>query len=169
MTEITHVLAGVELSHASSDAMVRAAQVARESRARLTVLHALGWEAPSVVQALLGLDTDHLTRDSTVKATAQLARRLAELDIVGTDVEQAIETGVPGPTIASSCRERAADLVVIGDRVSSRVHRALFGSTSSYLLRTSSVPVLVVKSPADRHYRDVLIAVDFSPASVRSV
>src|SRR5690606_6166856 len=72
-------------------------------------------------------------------------------------------------SITAYCEEEEVDLLVIGDRVSGIVQTAIFGSTASYLLRASPAPILVVKTEPERPYRDILIAVDFSPASVRSV
>lgn len=169
MSQIAHVLVGTDLSDGSADVIRRAAQVAGTVGARLTVLHALGLEAPTVVRSVLGMDTEQLTEQATDSATRRLFQSLGGLDLGETRVDGVVQAGLAGPTIAAYCGQHAADLLVIGDRGSGLLQRVLFGSTASHLLRTSPTPILVVKTAPDRPYRDVLVAVDFSPASAASV
>ena len=132
-------------------------------------MHPLGLEAPTVVRSFFGGDTEHLTREATDSATRQLFQSLAGLDLSAVPIDGIVEAGIAGPTIATYSEEHEVDLLVIGDRGSGLLQRVLFGSTASHLLRTSPAPVLVVKSAPDRPYRDVLIAVDFSPACSGSI
>jgi len=75
-----------------------------------------------------------------------VADRAAE---AGVDAETAIEEGVPADTVEAYADERSADVIVLGRRGRSGLRRALLGSTTNALVRTSPVPVLVVGDDAD--------------------
>lgn len=62
-----------------------------------------------------------------------------------------------------------ADLLVCGDKGSQLLTLPLLGSTAERLVRTSPVPVLVVKRAAFFPYRRILIPVDFSPRSLSTL
>ncbi len=67
----------------------------------------------------------------------------------GVDAETAIEEGVPADTVEAYAHERGADVIVLGRRGRSGLRRALLGSTTDALVRTSPVPVLVVGDDED--------------------
>ncbi|HUB98872.1 MAG TPA: universal stress protein [Solirubrobacterales bacterium] len=58
-----------------------------------------------------------------------------------------LERGNPAETILAIAREGDHDLVVMGSHGHSRVHRALLGSVSEKVLKSSTVPVLLMRSP----------------------
>lgn len=58
-----------------------------------------------------------------------------------------LERGNPAERILEIVREGDHDLVVMGSHGHSRVHRALLGSVSERVLKSSTVPVLLMRSP----------------------
>lgn len=58
-----------------------------------------------------------------------------------------LERGAPAETILAIAREGDHDLLVMGSHGHSRVHRALLGSVSEKVLKASTVPVLLMRSP----------------------
>ena len=56
-----------------------------------------------------------------------------------------LERGDPAETILRLAQEGRHDLVVMGSHGHSRVHRALIGSVSERVLRSSRVPVLLMR------------------------
>ena len=58
-----------------------------------------------------------------------------------------LERGNAAETILAIAREEEHDLVVMGSHGHSRVHRALLGSVSEKVLKASTVPVLLMRSP----------------------
>lgn len=58
-----------------------------------------------------------------------------------------LERGNPAETILAIAREGDHDLLVMGSHGHSRVHRALLGSVSEKVLKASTVPVLLMRSP----------------------
>jgi len=70
-----------------------------------------------------------------------VAERAAEADV---DAKTDIEEGVPADTVEAYAADCGADVIVLGRRGRSGLRRALLGSTTDALVRTSPVPVLVV-------------------------
>jgi nucleotide-binding universal stress UspA family protein len=62
--------------------------------------------------------------------------------------------------------EIAADLVVVGAGRRRTLVEKFLGSTADRIVRSSAVPVLVVKDPDDGPYRHVMAAIDLSPTSL---
>jgi nucleotide-binding universal stress UspA family protein len=58
-----------------------------------------------------------------------------------------LERGNAAERILEIAREEEHDLVVMGSHGHSRVHRALLGSVSEKVLKSSTVPVLLMRSP----------------------
>jgi len=79
-----------------------------------------------------------------------------------------IRFGAIADEIAQVARERSATLVVMGAAPHQRANRVIAGERAVHALRSSSVPVLSVPPGFSALPRNVVAAVDFSPASVRA-
>jgi nucleotide-binding universal stress UspA family protein len=169
MNRVTHVLAASDLSPESAHVVQRATRIASVSGARCTVLHSLGLDVPNVVRSFFGQDTAAITKGVIDGVRANLVETTTRLgpETPGTSV--VVETGLPGPTIKDFAAQHDVDLIVVGGFSGHLVRRMVLGSTASQVVRRSTCPVLVVRLPAVRDYRRVLIAVDFSPASATSI
>jgi len=71
--------------------------------------------------------------------------------------------------LAKEVDSLAAGLLVCGARGESVIRRLLLGTTALRMFSTTTCPVLVVKQPPHEPYRRLLVPVDFSPSSLRSV
>lgn len=166
MPDLQHILAATDLSPAALPAVERGFTLARDTGARLTLLHALGLDTLGPLRNLLGQRADEVE-------ARLLAHQRAALEALAADparsrgvattvrVEPALATRVVPEVVA----REAVDLVVVGARGASVARRFLLGSTASHLLRQSHCPVLVVRNPGHTPYRRALLAIDFSPAS----
>ena len=79
-----------------------------------------------------------------------------------------IRSGAVALEVADAARERGASLVVMGAAPHQRINRIIAGERAAQVLRSSSVPVLSVPPGSTTLPRTVVVAVDFSPASVRA-
>ena len=70
--------------------------------------------------------------------------------------------------VARVAAERAATLIVVGAAPHQRLKHIVAGERAAQVLRSSTVPVLSVPPGFDALPRKVVVAVDFSPASVRA-
>ena len=64
----------------------------------------------------------------------------------GIDVVWKVLEGVPHEEIEKYAERRDVDLIVVGSRGKSGIERRLLGSVTDRLLRTVSVPVLVIRA-----------------------
>jgi nucleotide-binding universal stress UspA family protein len=149
---LRRVLVATDLSDQAGQAVRRAAQLADQHNAHLVALHVL----PT------GLDAD-LAEFARICLRSHLDR------YTGTTVtEPVIRHGTVVDEIAAEAAERGADLLVVGAHGEHWLPDPFLGSTPANLVRVSHAPVLVVKTPPERPYRTVMLAVDASPVSAEA-
>lgn len=169
MSGLRHILAATDLSVASRPAVERGFRLAAASGARYTVLHALALEGIALLRGVLGDKSQAVSQRLLADAQDQLDALLREparnRGVVATGV---VDPGLAGDVVPARVQAEDVDLVVVGAHGSGFLQRLLLGSTASRLLRKSRCPVLVVKNAPQEDYRRVLVALDFSPASLLS-
>jgi nucleotide-binding universal stress UspA family protein len=79
-----------------------------------------------------------------------------------------IRFGTIADEIANVARERSATMIVMGAAPHRRVNRIIGGERAVHVLRAAEVPVLSVPPGFAHLPKNVVVAVDFSPASVRA-
>ncbi|OJY22332.1 MAG: hypothetical protein BGO98_37765 [Myxococcales bacterium 68-20] len=156
------ILFATDLSCRCDRALDRAAELAREWKARLVVCHAL--EAPPPV-----IDAPSWRRPLEPKEIVW-QRIYADLSEPGmVDVEVIVERGEPAPLVLDTAARLGCELIVTGVARDETLGRVLLGTTVESVVRRSKVPVLVVKARARRPYRDVMVASDFSEGSRKAL
>ena len=161
MTPFTSILAATDFSvDGATPCAVRRCWHAHG--ARLKLLHVLDpagckplreWFSPSIDIELKAAQA----RESLRRFAVEIAGRY--------DVSTSVELMVGEPLETLLRASERADLLVLGRRGRSRFKAWLLGRTADRLLRTCRRPVLVVRTPAERAYRRVLVPVDFTAAS----
>lgn len=165
MEPLRQILAATDLSPPSLHAVDRGFQLARDSGAAYTVVHALGLDALAPLRPWLGSDVGG---DLEMEAAAQLNAWLGDpARHQGVIATPCLEHGMANTTVLAAADRLAADLVLIGAQGSGLASNFLLASTGHRLLRQSQRPVLVVRQPVRGPYRRALVPVDFSPASAR--
>lgn len=162
MTTFKSILAATDLSIPSTNAVRRAALLARQHGGWLRVVHVVNparlirfreWLSPI-------LDLDFKVAD----AREQLDRLGEELR-QQYDVNIAIEVRI-GDIVDELHRAAVtADLLVLGQRRRSALTEWALGSTAQRLGEKCQRPVLVVKQMAQGDYRQILVAIDLTPGS----
>lgn len=154
--DLKRLLAATDLSPRAEKAIARAAQVADEHGATLTVLHVLpgaaGYEARNQ-QIALKIEED-LRRE--VETLFPHRDRTATINVV---------TGTPFVEIIRRAREESDDLIFVGAHGAQFIKDLLVGTTAEKIVRKGDRSVLVVKQAPRRPYRRVLVPVDFSDES----
>ncbi|MDD2535282.1 MAG: universal stress protein [Macromonas bipunctata] len=170
MQAIRHIFAATDLTAASLRVVERGFRLAQQTGAHYTVMHALGLDALGPLRNLLG----HKASDV---AQAVLAHKRQELEAIvrdpryhhGINARVLLEEGLATSVVPAYAATTDADLVLVGVRGASTLRRLLVGSTASRLLRKSQCPVLVVRHAHSKPYQRVLVPVDFSAGSLRSL
>lgn len=167
MVPMTSILVATDFSDGARYAAERAAFVAKEQSAHLSLIHVMSRSALSDLRRFFQAPTDIETKliddgKHTLNAIAEdLSRKTGVMG--STDVR----TGHAQAEILSATE--SADLLVLGAHGESSLHGLLLGTTAERLLSACTRPVLVVNSPPKTHYQHVLVPVDFSPYSVSAL
>lgn len=81
---------------------------------------------------------------STRKRALENMKEMQSQGPAGIDAERVVVRGRPGTEIVAVAEELGVDLVVLARRAVSELRTAIMGRTTDTVLRTSSVPVLVL-------------------------
>lgn len=171
MTPINRILIATDLSAPSRHAVERGIQLAEQHGAQCTVMHALELDAVDSLLAMLGDGVAALKQKLNEDANAALALLIEQAKAkCKVNVAGRVSSGPPLETILEHASTLHAELLVLGAQGESFLRHTLLGSTASCLLRrTFHQPVLVVKQMPHEAYRRLLVAVDFSPASLHTI
>lgn len=161
------IIAATDFSDEARYAAERAAIIAEEQQAHLSLLHVMSRSALSDVRKLFQTPTD-----VEAKLIDDAGRMLNE---IAADIES--KTGLTGSTdvkIGQALTEilsatESADLLVLGAHGGNSLHDLILGTTAEHLLSKCKRPMLVAKRPPKTRYQRVLLPVDFSPYSASAL
>lgn len=97
---------------------------------------------------------------------AQLSTRLQSFGGAATSWSRKVVRGSPAFALANLARERNAAMLIVGIGRHRPVDRILGGETALRTIQRAACPVLVVHPDFEGPFHDVVIATDFSPASL---
>ncbi len=170
MVPLNRLVAATDLSAPARHAVERAASVALAIGAQLDLVHVA---TPAPIEKLRRLagqipsDLEKLMLEAPRNAMQELANALAQRHGVTTQVH------VASGSLLTELRHRTetinADLVVLGARGASFMRHMLLGSTADRMVSKATCPMLVVKQAPHEPYKTVLVPVDFSACSLRSI
>jgi universal stress protein E len=179
MQRLQNILVGLDLHHgdriasddleaASQAALDQAVELAKSSGARLTVCSIL--ELSEQALHLIEVDQEFLQRTvedaAQAEPQAELNQLATKLRADGLTVDVLVRVGKAATELSHQAASGRHDLVVVGTRKRSSTARMLFGSTSNKLIRSCPVPLWITKPGEVRELREVLVASDFSDASL---
>lgn len=141
---IQHVMAPLDFSSPSLDAVEYAIQVANHFGARMTLVHVL---EPIYYGAELGLQSVEAKWQKWVHWRTQLDQLVGLISSFGLATGTMIRGGVPADSIIDVAKEQGCDLIVMGTHGRRGWSRLRFGSVAEAVLRQAPCPVLTVKSP----------------------
>jgi len=144
---IKHIMVAHDLSEHAHIALQRAANLARQHGARLTVLHVMESHLP---QAVL--------KQNQTAAEELIGQQIAG---VGVQAELIVVIGRPAQSIVAQQRARSVDLLVMGDHHQDSP-QYFMGTTLERVLQRSSAPVLLAINAEPAVYQQALIPMDFS-------
>ena len=139
------ILCPVDFSESSLASLRFAFSLAKESDARLTMLHAIEWPSAEtdVVERVFNLPDvrRQLEKDSNDRLASLIP---AEVRLWCRPVTK-VMFGRPHVTILNIATEEQADLIVMGVRGRSAMDLTLFGSTTNQVVRRANCPVLTLR------------------------
>ncbi|WP_371369640.1 universal stress protein [Pseudomonas sp. QL9] len=153
------LMIATDLSQRSEKALQRGAALAKRFGCPWTLLHVVDEDQPA------GLVEQEVTQVRLI-----LEARLVELTTLGGSCPRIrVEVGDPNQKIVACALEEDSDLLLVGSHRKSLLRDIFVGTTVERVLRSGRLPVLMVNQPAERDYRDLLLALDTSPASANAV
>ncbi len=147
-------------------ALARAAHLALEHDARLTLLHVWGEPAIEVARMMFGSDGPDV--NEALKKSIEEQGRAAVADLAPELQDRTtvrILTGRPEKEILAAIEDDRADFVAMGAQSLDSQMRLFFGSTTERVMVKANCPTLAVKREPDGPYRRLLVPVDFSANS----
>jgi universal stress protein E len=167
-TSIRTIVVGV--SDLQNDPVLAAAmQLAQRLEAQLHALHA--FEIPHGLQrtySVLGTPLCELRNRYERELSARLEAEVCRLS-PKSGIRSSAVAAPAGEAIISAADRVGADLIVVGATRQGPMMRHILGSTADRVIRTSTVPVLVLRPPFSTEFRRLLLTTDLSHASAAAL
>lgn len=167
MDKASAIVVAVDFSEDARHAAARAAALAAQHQAPLRLVHVVEPRGLDAVRQWLGAraDLSSVLLEQARERLQALADDLRRDHGVAAAVE--VRTGEPLDELNASLE--GAQLLALGVQGLHPVRELVLGSTADRLLRSTRRPLLVVKQPMIRPYRQVLVLLDLSEASQKAL
>jgi nucleotide-binding universal stress UspA family protein len=140
---LQHVMAALDFSSPSLDAVEYAIQVANQFGAKMTLIHVV----EPIYYEELGRQSVEPQWEKWVNWRAQLEQLAGTVSSFGLATEAIIRGGMPAESIVDCAKKQGCDFIVMGTHGRRGWSRFRFGSVAEAVLRQAPCPVLTVKSP----------------------
>jgi nucleotide-binding universal stress UspA family protein len=144
------ILVAVDFSSATEPVLGAAEMIAGRAKARMVVVHASQAYVALAAYSYAGTQAE-LAQEAEIASRLERLRKGYEAD--GFEAESRLLFGDPGLVITDEARKCGAEYIVLGSSGHGLLRRALLGSTTHYVLRHASCPVLVVPVGAESRPR----------------
>ena len=154
------IVLATDLTPSCDRALERAVRLARDWKAKLTVVHVVETSDKQVVGVAR----------RTKYAEAEMAQQIQSCcEGENLPIEPRITFGDPVERLLVLARECGCDLMVVGLAHAKSLGEKLLGSTTVRLVRDARFPVLTVRDRPYGSYGSVAVGIDFSEASRQAV
>lgn len=158
------ILLATDMSSRCDRALDRAVQLAGQFGAELVATYVA--DPASTPRYHLDRRSWRKLSDPTERMRWRLNRDLAS---AADNIRAIVEEGDPAEKLLEIAAREGCDLIVTGTAREESLTRMLLGSTVNRLVRGASSPVLVVHDRVTRPYTNIVVATDFSEASIEAL
>jgi len=159
------ILVPIDFSEPSAYALEVAAKIAEQQNAEIVALH------------MLGLSEAVLTKDETqeyeeAKYYMEIAKKrfktfLDKPYLKDIKIKEIVQNYKIFKELNHVAQEQRIDLIVMGSHGASGLNKYFIGSNTKKVVRTSDVPVLVIKHPnPEFHIKSIMFACDFTEETI---
>lgn len=135
-----------DFSTASRAAFAKAVEMAKASRAELTLVHVLSPVMPVPGDGYISPRVyDEIAASTRAWAQKELGRRLAKAKAAGVRAKGLLLDGVPHERIVGAAKSRRTDLLVLGTHGRSGLAKLFIGSVAGRVVSAAPCPVLTVR------------------------
>src|SRR3954454_8673155 len=138
-----NILVAIDGSPDAEAALAHAAALARDQRARLTLVTAV----PQVPATALLASGAAPPRSEVIRHYAELLRVAASGLPEDVSVTTLLVEGPPARALIERSKSGAFDLIVMGSHGHGRLHTSLLGCVSQKVMQASPIPVLLIRAP----------------------
>lgn len=151
MSAYRKILVAVDGSSASAKGLREAIRLAKAERARLFVLHVVDeYPAFAALDGMMagapGADLIPALREGGKRVLAKAVAVVAKSGLKAKGILREMLSGPAAYPIVREARKLGADLIVLGTHGRRGVRRLVLGSDAEQVVRTASVPVLLVRA-----------------------
>lgn len=162
--KIKHILVATDFSETSDFAISRAVEIAKATKANLTMIHVVQREfLDKVLETIIPKDIlqtpEEYTSTLIIEKIHALSPHKINIDHV------IISKGKPAFKILQFARRNKIDLLIMGAHGKYSIRDSFVGTTAEYIAERTPCPVLIVKNLPRKPYHKILVPVDFSDAS----
>ncbi len=159
------ILVPIDFSESAEQALEVAAKIARQQNASITLLHMLG-----LSEAVLTKDDSQEYQEAKyymMMAKKRFNQFLDKPYLKGIEVREIVQNYKIFSELNNVALEQHIDLIVMGSHGTSGFNKFFVGSNTEKVVRTSEIPVLVVKSKIpDFKLKKILFACDFKDETI---
>lgn len=165
MNRLKNITVGVDFSTRSKGALIKAARLARQNKARLHVIHVIEREHAEDLANHERRSPDEIRKELTASANETMTKWSAGMDLPP-DTGRSVAYGHPVAELMRKVDETKADLLVAGVRgIVNDAPGA--GAQATRLIRNAPCKVLLVEEGQPEAFQRVVAAIDFSATSER--
>lgn len=153
------ILVPTDFSETANHALEIAAQLTRKHNSKLVVLHMLEIPLYALPDVEVSNDVQNVQGDTQAGVPEAIfymklaEKRFSEIRnqefLQGIDYEEAVQNHLDFNGIIDSAHKHNADLIVMGSHGATGLREVFVGSNTEKVVRTSDVPVLVVKNQSE--------------------
>src|SRR3954447_7961938 len=140
-----NILVAIDGSPDADAALAHAAELARDQRARLTLVTAVP-QVPATAMLASGAAPP---RSEVIKHYSELLRLAAARLPEDVSVTTLLVEGPPARALVERSKSGAFDLIVMGSHGHGRLHQSLLGCVSQKVMQASPIPVLLIRAPQE--------------------
>lgn len=156
------IIVPVDFSKYSENALKVAAQLAKKENATIVTVHMLGLSDANLIKEGNGMEGMFL-----IKLTQKRFEEFLDKDYLeGVTIHQTVKNYKIFSELDEVAKEHQADLIVMGSHGSSGFQEVFVGSNTEKVVRTASVPVLVIKDEYDFTSTTAVFACDYKLESL---
>ena len=147
MHPIKTLLVPTDFGEPAEAALAWAADLAEGLGARLFLLHTYQLPVIGFPDGMYVASDDEFATRMVAAANKALEDAIKTLNGRNIEVTPLVKAGDPREVILTTAKEVGANLIVMGTHGRRGISRALIGSVTESLVRTSTVPILTVHAP----------------------
>lgn len=158
------IIVPVDFSTHSEKALKVAAQIAKKQNAKVVVVHMMG-----LTEANLVTEENSMEGMFYIKLTKKRFDEFLDKDYLeGITIEQTVKSYKVFTELDDVAKEYQADLIIMGSHGSSGIQEVFVGSNTEKVVRSTTIPVLVIKDKEDFSVKKAVFACDYKKESLPS-